>query len=99
MDSDILSRLITKSGPLVLIPYPAVTVDKGQHLERLKQPRDIEQLWIDYVTGLAREAEAHPDREATSLRLASTPLWSELPMVQRHCAVFSKILRIKSLSG
>jgi len=52
MDSDILSRLITKSGPLVLIPYPAVIVDMGQYLERLKQPREIEQLWIDYVTGL-----------------------------------------------
>jgi hypothetical protein len=54
MDSDILSRLITRSGRLVLIPYPAVTVDRGQHLERLKQPGDIEQLWIDYVGGLAR---------------------------------------------
>jgi allantoinase len=32
MDSDTLSRLSTKSGPLVLIPYPAVTVDMGQYL-------------------------------------------------------------------
>ncbi len=38
MDSDILSRLTTQSGPLVLIPYPAVTVDMGQYLQRLKQP-------------------------------------------------------------
>ena len=60
MDSDILSRLITKSGPLVLIPYPAVTVDRGQHLERLKQPGDIEQLWIDYVSGLANGGRGPP---------------------------------------
>ena len=73
MDSDILSRLITKSGPLVLIPYPAVTVDMGQYLERLKQPSDIGQLWIDYVTGLAREAEAHPDREATIVAIGIHP--------------------------
>jgi peptidoglycan/xylan/chitin deacetylase (PgdA/CDA1 family) len=73
MDSDVLSRLITKSGPLVLIPYPAVTVDMGQYLERLKQPSDIGQLWIDYVTGLAREAEAHPDREATIVAIGIHP--------------------------
>ena len=73
MDSDILSRLITKSGPLVLIPYPAVTVDMGQYLERLKGPSDIERLWIDYVTGLAREAETHPDREATIVAIGIHP--------------------------
>jgi hypothetical protein len=32
MDSDVLSRLATKSGPLVLIPYPVVTVDMGHYL-------------------------------------------------------------------
>jgi allantoinase len=37
MDSDVLSRIATKSGPLVLIPYPAVTVDMGRYLERLKR--------------------------------------------------------------
>jgi hypothetical protein len=42
-------------------------------LERLKQPREIEQLWIDYVTGLAREAEAHPDREATIVAIGIHP--------------------------
>ena len=73
MDSDILSRLTTKSGQLILIPYPAVTVDMGQYLERLKQPRDIEQLWIDYVSGLASEAEAHPDREATIVAIGIHP--------------------------
>ncbi len=73
MDSDSLSRLTTKSGPLVLIPYPAVTVDMGQYLERLKQPSDLERLWIDYVTGLAREAETHPDREATIVAIGIHP--------------------------
>jgi peptidoglycan/xylan/chitin deacetylase (PgdA/CDA1 family) len=73
MDSDILSRLTTQSGPLVLIPYPGVTVDMGQYLQRLKQPGDMERLWIDYVTELAREAEAHPDREATVVAIGIHP--------------------------
>ena len=73
MDSDILSRLTTQSGPLVLIPYPAVTVDMGQYLQRLKQPADMERLWIDYVTELAREAEANPDREATVVAIGIHP--------------------------
>ena len=47
MDSDVLSRLTTKSGPLVLIPYPVVTVDMGQYLQRSKDPRDMERLWIE----------------------------------------------------
>jgi hypothetical protein len=41
MDSDVLSRLATKSGPLVLIPYPVVAVDMGHYLERSKDPNDI----------------------------------------------------------
>ena len=44
MDSDVLSRLATKSGPLILIPYPVVTVDMGQYLDRSKDPRDMERL-------------------------------------------------------
>ena len=67
MDSDVLSRLTTKSGPLVLIPYPAVTVDMGQYYQRLKQTRDIEQLWIDYVSGFARRAGAHQPTAAASI--------------------------------
>jgi peptidoglycan/xylan/chitin deacetylase (PgdA/CDA1 family) len=73
MDSDILSRLTTKSGPLVLIPYPTGTVDMGQYLERFKEASDMERLWIDYVTGLAREAETHPDREATIVAIGLHP--------------------------
>jgi len=99
MDSDILSRLITKSGPLVLIPYPAVTVDRGQHLERLKQPGDIEQLWIDYVSGLAREAEAHPDREPTIVSIGIHPFVVETPDGAGALRRVLEISRIKSLSG
>jgi allantoinase len=73
MDSDTLSRVTTKSGRLVLIPYPAVTVDMGQYLERLKQPSDIERLWIDYVTELGEEAETHPDHEATVVAIGIHP--------------------------
>jgi len=73
MDSHVLSRLTTKSGPLVLIPYPAVTVDMGQYLSRFKEPNDMERLWIDYVTELAREAETHPDRDATVVAIGIHP--------------------------
>ena len=40
MDSDIVSRLKTPDGSLVLLPYPTVTVDMGQQLARMKSPRD-----------------------------------------------------------
>ena len=73
MDSDTLSRLNTKSGPLILVPYPAVTVDMGQYLSRSKEPSDMERLWIDYVTELAREAEADPRREATVVAIGIHP--------------------------
>jgi peptidoglycan/xylan/chitin deacetylase (PgdA/CDA1 family) len=73
MDSDILSRLSTPAGPLVLIPYPATTVDMGQYLERMKEPRDLERLWIDYVGELAREAATHPEREATIVAIGIHP--------------------------
>ena len=73
MDSDILSRIVTKSGPLLLIPYPTVTVDMGQYFQRLKQPSDIERLWIDYVSELAREAESHSTDEATVVAIGIHP--------------------------
>jgi peptidoglycan/xylan/chitin deacetylase (PgdA/CDA1 family) len=73
MDSDVLSRLTTQSGPLVLIPYPVVTVDMGQYLERSKEPSQIARVWIDYVTELATEAETHPDREATVVAIGIHP--------------------------
>lgn len=73
MDSDVLSRLTTQSGTLVLIPYPVVTVDMGQYLERSKEPSQIARVWIDYVTELATEAETHPDREATVVAIGIHP--------------------------
>src|SRR3984893_7907846 len=72
MDSDIASRLATKSGPLVLIPYPTVTVDMGQYLERSKSPSDMERLWIDYVAELANEAEIY-DHDATVVAIGIHP--------------------------
>jgi allantoinase len=73
MDSDVLSRLLTKSGPLILIPYPVVTVDMGQYLERSKDPGDMGRLWIDYVTELAKEAASYPDRAATVVAIGIHP--------------------------
>ncbi len=73
MDSDTLSRLKTPEGSLVLIPYPPVTVDMGQFLYRNKQPTDMEKLWIDYITELAREAEANPDDDATVVAIGIHP--------------------------
>lgn len=73
MDSDVLSRLMTKSGPLLLIPYPTVTVDMGQYFQRFQQPRDLERLWIDYVTELAREAALHKEEDATIVAIGIHP--------------------------
>ncbi len=73
MDSDVLSRLETPSGPLVLIPYPAITVDMGQYLSRAKEPVDLERMWIEYVTALAEEAAADPAREATVVAIGIHP--------------------------
>jgi allantoinase len=73
MDSDTLSELKTKSGPLVMIPYPVTTVDMGQYLQRAKEPGDMEKIWTEYITELAREAEADPSREAVVLVIGIHP--------------------------
>jgi peptidoglycan/xylan/chitin deacetylase (PgdA/CDA1 family) len=73
MDSDIISRLKTPDGSLVLLPYPVVTVDMGQHLARMKTPTEIETLWLDYVLELASEARAEPAREATTVVIGIHP--------------------------
>ena len=73
MDSDTLSQLKTKSGSLIMIPYPVTTVDMGQYLQRAKEPGDMEKLWIEYITELAREAEADPSREAVVLVIGIHP--------------------------
>ena len=73
MDSDIISRLKTPDGSLVLLPYPTVTVDMGQFLARMKGPTEIEAMWLDYVLELAREARADPAREATTVVIGIHP--------------------------
>lgn len=73
MDSDVLTRLVTPSGRLTMIPYPAVTVDMGQYLVRLKEPIDLERFWIDYIEELAREAEKEPNRPATVVAIGIHP--------------------------
>ena len=73
MDSDIISRLTTPDGALVLLPYPTVTVDMGQYLARMKAPSQIEALWVDYVSELAAEARADPGREATTVVIGIHP--------------------------
>jgi allantoinase len=73
MDSDIISRLKTPDGPLVLLPYPVVTVDMGQQLARMKGPTEIATLWVDYVLELAAEARADPTREATTVVIGIHP--------------------------
>ena len=73
MDSDIIQRLKTPDGSLVLLPYPVVTVDMGQQLARMKNPTEIEALWLDYVLELAAEARADPTREATTVVIGIHP--------------------------
>jgi peptidoglycan/xylan/chitin deacetylase (PgdA/CDA1 family) len=73
MDSDIISRLKTPDGALILLPYPVVTVDMGHYLARMKTPAEIETLWLDYVLELASEARADPVREATTVVIGIHP--------------------------
>ena len=73
MDTDVLTRLMTSGGPLVMIPYPTQTVDMGQYLSRQKEAVDLERLWIDYVSELAREADRDPDRPATVVAIGVHP--------------------------
>ena len=73
MDSDVISRLKTPDGALVLLPYPTVTVDMGHYLARMKTPTDLETLWLDYVSELASEARADPAREATTVVIGIHP--------------------------
>lgn len=73
MDSDVLSRLGTEPVPLTLIPYPPSVVDMGQYLSRFKEASDLEHLWVDYVTELAREAAADPRRPATVVAIGIHP--------------------------
>lgn len=73
MDSDVLTRLATPGGPLLLIPYPATPVDMGQFLTRNQQPNDLEKLWIDYISELDREAARDPGGPATVVAIGLHP--------------------------
>jgi allantoinase len=94
MDSDIISRLKTPDGSLVLLPYPVVTVDMGQQLARMKTPTEIETLWLDYVLELAREARADPAREATSVVIGIHPFVIGTP--DGAAALRRVLLRLKT---
>lgn len=94
MDSDIISRLKTPEGSLVLLPYPVVTVDMGQHLARMKSPGEIEGLWLDYVSELAREARADPAREATTVVIGIHPFVIGTP--DGAAALRRVLLRLKT---
>jgi peptidoglycan/xylan/chitin deacetylase (PgdA/CDA1 family) len=73
MDSDVISRLETPSGPLWLPPYPPTVVDMGQYLARFKEATDLESLWLDYVGEQVREAAANPDGDATIVAIGIHP--------------------------
>jgi allantoinase len=94
MDSDIISRLKTPDGPLVLLPYPVVTVDMGQQLARMKGPAQIETLWVDYVLELAAEARADPKREATTVVIGIHPFVVGTP--DGAAAMRRVLLRLKT---
>jgi allantoinase len=79
MDSDIISRLKTPDGSLVLLPYPVVTVDMGQNLARMKTPTEIETLWLDYLLELASESRANPGQEATTVVIGIHPFVVGIP--------------------
>jgi allantoinase len=94
MDSDIISRLKTPDGSLVLLPYPVVTVDMGQQLARMKSPTEIETLWLDYVLELAAEARADPAREATTVVIGIHPFVIGTP--DGAAALRRVLLRLKT---
>jgi len=94
MDSDIISRLKTPDGSLVLLPYPVVTVDMGQHLARMKTPTEIETLWLDYVLELANEARADPVRGATTVVIGIHPFVVGTP--DGAAALRRVLLRLKT---
>ena len=94
MDSDIVSRLNTPGGPLVLLPYPVVTVDMGQNLARMKSPPEIATLWLDYVLELAEEARADASREATTVVIGIHPFVVGTP--DGAAAMRRVLMRLKS---
>jgi peptidoglycan/xylan/chitin deacetylase (PgdA/CDA1 family) len=74
--------------------YPVVTVDMGQNLARMKTPAEIETLWLDYVSELAREARANPAREATTVVIGIHPFVIGTP--DGAAALRRVLLRLKT---
>ena len=97
MDSDIVSRLNTPDGPLVLLPYPVVTVDMAQNLARMKSPPEIAALWLDYVLELAEEARADTSREASTVVIGIHPFVVGTP--DGAAALRRVLMRLKSDPG
>jgi allantoinase len=73
MDSDLVSRIKTLDGSVLMLPYPTVVIDLGLNLPRMKSAAEIEALWIDYIEELAREARADPSQEATTAVIGIHP--------------------------
>src|ERR1700752_3481217 len=94
MDSDIVTRLSTPDGPVVLLPYPVVTVDMGQNLARMKWPPEMATLGLDYVLDLAEEARADASREATTAVIGIHPFVVGTP--DGAAAMRPVLMRLKS---
>jgi allantoinase len=56
----------------------------------MKEASDLERLWIDYLDELAREAAAHPDREATVVAIGIHPFVMGTPT---GAAAMGRVLR------
>lgn len=97
MDSDVVSTLRTAEGPLILLPYPTVTVDMGQYLARLKTTREIEALWLDYVLELADEGRADSARDATTVVIGIHPFVVGTP--DGAAALKRVLLRLKTVDA
>jgi allantoinase len=94
MDSDVISTLRTPEGRLILLPYPTVTVDMGQYLARLKTNREIEALWLDYVSELVNEGRADPARDAATVVIGIHPFVVGMP--DGAAALRRVLLRLKA---
>jgi hypothetical protein len=66
----------------------------GQNLARMKTPAEIENLWLDYVSELTREARANPAREATTVVIGIHPFVIGTP--DGAAALRRVLLRFKS---
>lgn len=89
MDSDDLYILTTPSGPLMMVPYPVITVDMGQVLARLQSPSQLEVLWTDYISQLVKEARDDPGESAAVVAIGIHPFVCGTPA---GAAVLDRVL-------